>query len=275
MRNILYLVLIVLGSKLNAQNIYPNGAKWYYNQPSIFSPDINFSTLEVIGDTVINSIPCKKLNKLSGCDFLSGLVFIYSDSNKVYFFNSSLQSFKLLYDFNANSGDSWVVYPESPSLDSLTISVDSTSTEIINGNTVKVLYTTNSSSPGCFGIGGKIIEKIGSVGYFFPQYCICDPSSGPLRCYSDSSIGLYETGIADSCDQIILGINEIKAYNNIGVFPNPAFDYVYIHFSKSFENKKYTLILSDASGRIWKTEINKFSFEPYYLNIKSFEAGFY
>lgn len=277
MRKLVWLLLFFFSSfELPAQNIYPNGAKWYYSQPSFLSPDTSFSTLEVIADTVINTIQCKKLNKLSGCDFLPATVYIYSDSNKVYFYNSYLQSFKLLYDFAATQGGSWIVYPESPTFDSLIVTVDSTSSEVINNDTLKVIYTAPVfSSPNCFGFGGKIIEKIGDVGYFFPQYCICDPNSGPLRCYSDSVLGLYETGIADSCDQIILGVTHISFENSISVFPNPVNNNLYLKLPKHFKNKQSVFVFYDSLGRIVYKEDIFFSLNPFSLDVKVLSSGFY
>lgn len=265
----LFITFITLG-----QISYPIGAKWYYTQSSFWSPAITYSTMEVVADTTINGIDCQKLSKLSGCDFLGGTAFIYADSNKVFFYNNYLQTFVLLYDFNANAGDSWVIYPESPNLDSVVVYVDSTGTEIVNSDTLKVLFT--SSSFGNFWFGGAFLEGIGSKGYFFPQFSICDPPSGPLRCYSDSLLGNYETGVADSCDEVITMVSYLLPENNVRIFPNPVNDFLKFELKniKLQRDESCSLTIYDSFGRsVLKEEFP--SIRNITINTSKLAPGFY
>ena len=73
------------------------------------------------------------------------------------------------------------------------------------------------------------------VMYMFNWYpwsqIVCDGNwTDGLRCYQDSEIGLYSTGIVDSCDYIYLwtALNIEKQKERILVFPNPANDYLSI-----------------------------------------------
>lgn len=228
MKRNFFILFIFCWSYSFSQGWAPTGATWHYTQISFSGPLVTFSTVQSIGDTVILGIPCKKISG-GGCGYYGPEFFIYSDSGKVFFYEAYYSRFELLYDFTALQGDQWIVHPYSQGTlsDSIIVNVDSTGTQIINSDTLKVLYTSASSSP-TFGIwdwggGGKMIDKIGSMYYFVPQAGFCDPPTFPLRCYDDSIIGHYETGVASSCQWTNVGINEYYFQNSLSLFPNPSY----------------------------------------------------
>ncbi|MCH8904004.1 MAG: T9SS type A sorting domain-containing protein, partial [Bacteroidetes bacterium] len=154
--------------------------------------------------------------------------YVYTDSNRVY--NYEFGNFYMLYDFNAQVGDWWEVAAREYyyACDSTgKVQVDSVSTTVINGDTLKVLYTSQKdSSHWSFVV--RIIERIGCTSYLFPHpYTYCGVTFhdeyGPLRCYQDSAFNVYETGAADSCNHIdVLSIEDNPGVAmNISVFPNP------------------------------------------------------
>src|SRR5690606_9433313 len=100
--------------------------------------------------------------------------------------------------------------------------------EIINLDTLKVLHTTWQSVIH-HGRNGKIIERIGSSLYLLPPLYLCygacdmDYFEG-LRCYEDTVIGLYESGL-NPCDTIIWLSNEnFVQTENFRIYPNPTTD---------------------------------------------------
>ncbi|GIV30570.1 MAG: hypothetical protein KatS3mg028_1636 [Bacteroidia bacterium] len=229
--------LIFTNLTYSQQDWLPIGAKWHYQlfpvgfgQPTILS---GFMTITVTGDTVIKGQTCKKLEKssyLGNCTDEERFSFLYSDSNKVYWYNTSLDTFTLLYDFNAQPNDSWETTVFD--CDTVTVQVDSVGVEIVNQDTLRVLYTSTQSVIH-FGLTGKIIERIGSSLYLLPPLYLCygacdmDYFEG-LRCYEDTVIGLYESGL-NPCDTIIwLGSENLLRTDNFRIYPNPATDELFI-----------------------------------------------
>lgn len=160
---------------------------------------------------------------------------MYSENNKVFWYNNITQKFHLLYDFSANKGDSWYVFPQKQPVDSFLVTVDSVKSIIINGNSLKVLYISNIGNPWIF--DGGIIEKIGlsissttSLGYMFPIYGLCENDIGPLRCYSDTIIGFFQASINIPCDTTYVTSTEDKKNinNNFLIYPNPFKDNIFI-----------------------------------------------
>jgi len=99
-----------------------------------------------------------------------------------------------------------------------------------------------------------IVEKIGDLHYMFNwshlSTIICDDNyTSGLRCYQDTALGLYSTGIVDSCDYVFewVGILEAEMQSSIKVFPNPAQDYVDISIDRF---SKFRAELYDVNGRI-------------------------
>ncbi len=226
----------------------PVGAKWTYTETFYMSTAIDTFTIRSIGDTAIQSHQCKILKKSAGiCDCRPIREYIYEDSGKVFFYDNSRNSFQMLYNFNANIGDSTVIYPaDYPSNDYIATIIDSISTININSHVLKKLFVHHSfSSYFWVPIGNEIIENIGDTYYMFPWvYGGCDASwAGPLRCYEDIVIGAYNFGTAQSCDYTTVGINEFDNDFKIYVFPNPASNQINIktNFKKRYYYNIYNL----------------------------------
>ena len=214
----------------------PVGARWFNSMHSMTSPDQWYSKIEVLKDTTINGLLCKALLKEGNyCDFLPNQVYIYQEGEKIFYFNKSLDTLNLLYDFTKLPGESWVLkYSTNFSKDSIRIKVDSIKNEVFNFDTLRVMYITqipfSTFTNISFAVKRKIVEKIGALDYFFPESGTCDPIVGELRCYSDNVIGEYETGAAISCDFVSSDINQIEMISP-KIFPNPSSGIFYIQSS--------------------------------------------
>jgi hypothetical protein len=221
----------------------PVGATWHYTERfSFWSPkEIDYIKIESVKDTLIEGITCKKLTKRHniGCTDRPDVEFMYSQDDKVYFYDSGFNTFQILYDFGANTGDSWIIrvkdYLDPDDTDSLVVTVDSTDFKVINGVELKRLFVTylflNETNPN-YSYNATIIESVGDLWYMFNYYpewafgCDANFSQG-LRCYEDPVIGLYETGIADSCTyvQFWTGIEE-GSKSPVEIFPNPTSEFI-------------------------------------------------
>jgi hypothetical protein len=137
----------------------------------------------------------------------------------------------MLYDFNKNAGESWTIVYDSCEV---TVTVDSTSTININGNTLKVQHL----APSPFGfVNTRVIEGIGNTNQPMPDFHIpCGIGVIDmnyylgLRCYEDSILGYYNFNISPTCNFITTGISEdMEQSNEAIVFPNPAADFLTVN----------------------------------------------
>jgi len=233
----------------------PVGAKWTYTQTFYFSSRIDTLVIRSIGDTIIHGKNCKilKRNKLN-CDLRPMYEYMYSESGKVYYYDIQIDLFQMLYNFNAAAGESWTIYPGEPQTDdSIEITVDSVSTVNINSIDLIKLYV-HSSAPNLGWVAmssGVIIENIGDSYSMFPwDYGACDASwGGPLRCYQDSIIGLYNFETAPDCDYTLTSIDEYENPLSITVYPNPAKDWAAFDYTLPENANNATLIITDAFGK--------------------------
>ncbi len=223
MKKILFINLLTIFamSYNQAQTFAPVGAKWYYTQPSINSSEITYTWFESVKDTIIMGQSCRKIIGEAGCSWKADFLFDRNDS--VFYYNSVIGEFCLLYNFNANQGDEWVVLHAwdlgGGLVDSSTIIVDSVKVISVDNVDLKILYTRHQS-PGedVWFFGGRHIERIGGE-YLFPVYQFCDPIPGELRCYEDDDI-VFKQGVFE-CDEI-LSLIENKHLSEIQIYPNPS-----------------------------------------------------
>lgn len=234
----------------------PTGAIWHYEQ-SDFSPPFNDDLIiyESIGDTILNGDSTKVINKtfmrinptLGDTTISEETIYEKFDSNRVYFYYQPANDFRLLYDFNATVGDSFLVFCRQSGTDSsVTVTVDSISSMIIGTDTLKVQYVSSNDFNNICYIGGTIIERIGWTGYMFPQHSFVDPpGGGPLRCYQDPILGLYQRNTSIACDFITSVENHNITLSDFQLFPNPSNGKFEIKSSLVIEN----IILKDNLGR--------------------------
>lgn len=223
----------------------PIGAKWTFTQPTINPNYQTYTTFESVSDTTVSGQSCRKITETfrkspTTADTIQH--YMYSDSNRVYFFENN--SWNLLYDFNVQQGDSFLVghYNQWVKI----ISVDTVS---INGFSRKQFeydapsFTTEFS--------WLVIEGIGHLIDMFPTNE--NQLFGPLRCYQDNIVGLYKnenyygSTWTQDCDQIITGIDEQTNSKKTVVFPNPFTDQVTFN---SLVSEPTTISIYDFLGQI-------------------------
>jgi type IX secretion system substrate protein len=220
----------------------PKGAVWHYEQIDMFPPEYNdLIVFESIGDTIIHGDIARilretftSINPYTGVTKINvGNIYTKYDSNRVFYFHPPANDFKLLYDFNAKKDDTIQVFCRYSDT-MITIIVDYVYYKDINGVKLKTQYVSQPDRQDCK-MSGIIIERIGWMGFMFPQYNLVDPPyGGPLRCYEDSMIG-YQSISSVPCDYIT-SIQEIKNGNqSISVHPNPTTGVIYIQSDKKFQ----------------------------------------
>lgn len=263
MKYLLMIILFLTAFNTRAQEFAPIGAEWYYNEQFAFSGDINYIRFTSVKDTLIFGENCKKIIKRHKlfCNDRPDVEYLFSKNDTVFFLDTIFNEFQILYVFNASRDDSWIIKikDEEQDIDTLTITVDSIKFTTINGEDLKTMFVTyhkdDENNPETY--PSKIIEKIGDTHYLFHWYpwsaVACDGNySGGLRCYQDPSIGLYSTGIVDSCDYVYIwtSVENRTSLNEVEIFPNPTRDFVTI---KVPDGINFTIQLIDRNGKIVRT----------------------
>jgi hypothetical protein len=302
MKRILISVFLILFSiSAFTQNIWaPVGAKWYYNN---YSGGPEFLTvIESTGDTIVNTKPCKILETYeinAAMDSIGSYhwdtlfcqsQFTYEDSGIVYLYDEAKDYFTVLYNFNANNGDTITVVdstfagycPEAYESNKFQYVVDSTTNTVISGiplrkqfvspaqNSDWVITTVTPSGPtGNF----PIIERIGATKYLFGVFVnqAMEGSIKDLRCYIDGDLSFhFDWSDSIPCDDLpplsIYKIDNPKP--SLNIYPNPTSGIVTIEvFAKT------TVEILDSKGQIIETitcERKKTT-----IDLSKFPSGFY
>jgi hypothetical protein len=312
MKNKLFLIILCLTTiqTFSQTNEFaPIGAKWWYS--FITRNDITEENkiipfyMESVGDTNIQGKNCRIIKSYIDTNLCykfysydNTLFYVYSDSNKVYYYNQFANNYYLLYNFNANSGDSWEIYIDSTC--SKTILIDSVNIINVNGFSLKELYYHNFDT--LLSYNSRIIENIGfSNNFLIPEHNITcnnvDTCNFPfyksfdgLKCYADSFIGEfnYHWWVCNSCncaDTIMFytpSVSEIKTLKpKYVIYPNPVKNIITVKSIIALQNT-YDVELYNCYGELIlkknsntnesSINISYLSKGIYYLKIYNYET---
>ena len=198
----------VMNSDGTPATFAPQGAEWYFDVWSVLGSPTTYYHMEVLGDTLIQGHQCSVITR----QYLGGNgneQFVYEDNDVVYWYNQTMQDFTMLYDFNAEAGESWICDIDSCSFEVQVQSIEEVSwgghTYRVQ-NVVPIVGDDYNGEPFFWG-AGRIIEGIGAVGLFPNSYtCFggfnCGPAPDYLRCYLVDGEMLYHEGDFD-CDAVL------------------------------------------------------------------------
>ena len=180
----------------------PQGAEWYFDVFNPWGTHPEYQRFFVDGDTIIQGHQCSIITQHFVDTGHEGGEFVYEEDNKVYWFNPTTNAFSILYDFDAEAGESW--YYEVGDCTHLA-TVDSVGSVTWNGHNYRTQWVRfNDDLPTYY--SGKIIEGIGYERGLFPSIEVCngwevfDASEIEyLRCYVNDGEMLYHEGGYD-CD---------------------------------------------------------------------------
>ncbi|MDT8393169.1 MAG: T9SS type A sorting domain-containing protein [Bacteroidales bacterium] len=226
MKKILTILIAVLSLQGYSQEWAEVGSIWHYTKATI-NPDVtSYTTFESVSDTIISGVPCKHVVQVDRAYDTTSVFshFMYSSNDSVFFFRDG--DFHLLLYFGAVAGDTIVLgWYGTASGDPLVMIVDSTSTIDINGET-RTLQYVDCGDGLVVEYADEVIEGIGSTYFMFP---VADGEPyGSLRCYEDSTLGLFLSPFHpnhgwnfEECDEIITRIDERIIDQSLNTFPNP------------------------------------------------------
>lgn len=200
----------------------PNGSEWYYE---ITGDDggVSYQHLEYLADTTINNDQTKvivRTNQIYDKDGQIGVTheYVKEQDNRIYWWNKELQTYTVLYDYGAETGDEWEI---SVGAESIVVHVDSVGIIDYQGDQLKVLHISDVGHV----FDGDIVVGFGHLTSFFPEKLMVKDhyEVDGLRCYWVGDALLYHQGVVD-CDYIYSVIHEIDetTLDDVRIYPNPT-----------------------------------------------------
>ncbi len=260
----LLLLALCAPTFLFAQAEFGYHATWHYSYSEFGYT--GFKKIEHVKDTVIQGMDCLKFSVTGVRDLRTGpnpndlvqdknAIFksIYLATRNDSVFNVSENGdAQLLYDFNAQVGESWQIAvhdslfncfakPVATVTSFGTETLDNQILDVINvdfpRDTIDVNGTSNYQINSSATIGYKIYKAFGDIWYnvlFAPSPNTCDGTSfkvmqlsnHTLRCFSNDDISINLTsGACNSWAYISLAETTVSDFK---IFPNPSNDFIYI-----------------------------------------------
>lgn len=286
MRYLLIFFGFLFCSQLSISQSYewaPIGAKWWYAQWSFSGYDRSFASIRSVKDTVLQGQNCRVLELYfansdsdPGTKVLS--TYTYKQNGVVRYTTSPDEPLRTLYHFNAQVGDTVVVYPwEQFDTDSLYYAIDSIEVATISGKSIKVMHTSivEAISSDSYYMSTTWYAGIGSALFFMPQFGAMDPPlTGELRCYEEDSLGLVNI-LGIPCDSTIsVGIsNTVSSGERLRISPNPGGNQIKVQVAKAVISPPMYLRVIHIDGRVVVHE--KMLLEEQTISTSAWPAGLY
>lgn len=262
----------------------PLGATWTYTFADHFPFTFTYrpfvttvSAVEMYQGRLCSRLPLDKAQGTgSNLDFwILDTLYIHEANDSVFFWSPISEQFQLLYDFTAGVGDSWEVGGLLPDGfgdidDFLTVTIDSITTQVVNGDTLRVWHHAFSMY---FDWGNQIIEGIGSNGFMVPSFGLFESRLGTLRCYEEPLVEWQFVSYA--CDTVIGQLigsvgDPSRDQRTITLTPNPVTDFLQISLDDEVGRGK--LWISDLHGQLQYYQEMMF---PCAVNTGHLPAGVY
>ena len=176
----------------------PQGAEWYFHvlsQGPITEPPFSYINRTVSGVEEVQGHTCSVIDLYD---------YVYEEDDIVYWYNQANDAFTVLYDFNAEAGESWYCDIEECSF---LVTVQSVDNVTWNNRTYRTQYVAGYYADNLDNVvfEGKIIDGIGYEKGLFPNWgscgIICGADYEYMRCYLEDGELLYHEGDYD-CDYV-------------------------------------------------------------------------
>ena len=228
------------------------GSEWYYEIQNE-NGSITYQHLEYVADTTINHKDVKiiiRTNTLYDKGEHNEVTreYVYREDQLVYWWNKDLQEFTVLYDLDAQEGDSWVI---KVGTETLTMHVDAVSYSYYGEQLFKMLYVSDDQDL----FSGTIVSGVGHLSSFFPERLMTRGKRygvNGLRCYWRYGNLLFTVNRGD-CDAIYAelhnGLDEPTAIP-FAIYPNPTNDVLTIQHSALTTSNASHFNIPNSSFRI-------------------------
>ena len=231
--------------------------EWYYE---IQNEDgsITYQYMYQAGDTIINDEPTHILVKINTL-YDKGLrdevthEYVYERDGKLYWWNKTLEEFTVLYDYEAEVGDSWEIKVGTRTLD---MHVDAVEEIEYEGRTYRMLRVSDPEDL----FSGNIVCGIGHLTSFFPERLMGDGDRmrvEGMRCYWNEGELMFKYGDED-CDAIyseVHGVEEDGPSTGSGsegaftVYPNPTNGVLFVQTLRATSLPAQTYRITNLMGQ--------------------------
>jgi len=274
MKKLIALSLIVCQTIIGYAQEFPlKSSKWHYSNTGGMAPkDVYLEIIQYEKDTVVFGVAAGKLSKSTviylNNNLSDNLVFYYRNDS-VFAIDQTANTWGLLYDFTAKSGDTIILTNfESPTSSAYEIIIDSVIPILYDTVSINRFYNHPTDNSWGF-LNGYYEERIGATN-FFPFYDEgIIPEHDYVRCYMDSTISINNSTI--SCNEgNPFGVEEFNGRTEISIYPNPTKGDLIIETSL---NGFYTVDIYNILGsKILTIDFNGKYFE---MDLSTFESGLY
>ena len=222
--------------------------EWYYE---ILNENgtITYQYMYQAGDTIINDEPTHILVKINtlydkGAHQEVTHEYVYERDGKLYWWNKTLEEFTVLYDYEAEVGDSWEIKVGTRTLD---MHVDAVEEIEYEGRTYRMLRVSDPEDL----FSGNIVCGIGHLTSFFPEKLLGNRDGvrvEGMRCYWNEGELVFKYGDED-CDAVISDLHGVEedgpstSSGTLTVYPNPTNGVLFIetHGSASLPDQTYRI----------------------------------
>lgn len=285
----LFAVFIVKVSAAQIDYFAPAGSTWHFNHESFepFNPDsvtYDYTKVETVGDTIIAGKQCSVLHFDSANNHTSqfpGTIYLYYDSGRVYRYFTDHDKWGLQYDFNAKAGDTLSFFVQALQFfDSVKVRVDSVGSVMINGISLRTQKYRIVKADYGWEYDQNVIEGIGGTRFLFLKYELGEDLNDGLRCYEDSTLGLYQTGLTKTCDTIIhfTGVKDVVQLPDVKIFP--TIFHTHIHVKNEKKRQLVICIMNENSQTVFTGSVNHserkdldLSYLPYGIYVIKVSSG--
>ena len=257
-----------------------HGSEWYYEIVDEYG-NVTYQHLEYAADTTVNHKDVQiiiRTNTLYDKGEHQEVTheYLYVEDNIVYWWNSELEEFTVLYDLGAQQGDSWVI---KVGTETLTMHVDAVEQYYYEGQSLRMLRVSDENDL----FDGNIVCSIGHLSSFFPERLMTrgkDYRVHGLRCYWNYG-NLAFTVNRDDCDAIYAnlhnGIEEDGPSTGSGafvVYPNPTHGVLFVQTLRATSLQAETVYrITNMMGQTLMT--GKITAETQQIDVSILPQGMY
>ncbi len=241
-----------------AQEWLPVGTTWQYLN-TVWGKPVGINTYMITGDTTILGKACKVMSKAElACDLRPIAEYLYEENDSLFYYESTINDFRLLYDFSAGPQDV-VKIPlwEGISIyDTLHIRIDSIASILYDTVSLTKHYVSYGFNVGdSINYSGilvhraEIIPHIGNLCNFFylTESGFCDEiHTCPLLCFLKPGLGELKISANFNCDGTTQ-LDEAFLSKRIRIYPNPANNSLTI---RSDLDNEVNWSIHDGSGNV-------------------------
>ena len=260
-----------------------NLMEWYYE---ILNDDgsITYQHLMMAAnDTTVQDEPVHVIVRINTLYDKDGHVeksheYIFERNNRIYWWNSTLEEFTMLYDYGAEEGDSWEI---KVGTERIVMHVDEVEQYEYEGQPMRVMRVSDAGDL----FSGTIVCGIGHLVSFFPERLMQkgrDYRVNGIRCFWRNGELVFKYGDRD-CDEIYeeyhFGIEEdgpstpSAGSGALAVYPNPTNGILFVETQNFASLPGQTYRVSNLMGQTVLT--GSLNVENQQIDVSNLPEGMY